>query len=78
MMLIVEPAVMTDPASKKYPELFEEHKNSLITWTVDDKGVLMWGCLCGGVCVGVGVYIGCVEVGLCGCGGGCSGVCMRV
>ena len=46
MMLIVEPAVMTDPASKKYPELFEEHKNSLITWTMDDKGVLMWGCLC--------------------------------
>ena len=42
MMLIIEPAVMADPSSKNYPELFEEHHKSLNTWKLDNKGL----CVC--------------------------------
>ena len=46
MQLIVEPAVMEDPESKKYPELFEDHQSSLDTWTLGDKGVGLCVCAC--------------------------------
>ena len=46
MKLIVEPAVMEDPESKKYPELFENHRSSLDTWTLGDKGAALCVCAC--------------------------------